>query len=321
MIKKLKSNKIISAFLIIMCIIVLFNPVLYGNVCLDAIAVWTFKILPLLFPMFVLTKAIVSICEPNNNIMEKAFSRLYNTPTGSFNLFFLSTLSGYPTGAKLIANMHNNGQASQVDCEKMLAFCSVSGPMFMLGTVGAIMLKSYTAGLIILISNILASLINGLLYRGKKHKIKQPIQVNKTQTNLSDIVCDSLVSILMVGAYVVLSFLVIQILKETHIIDLLSRFICSVFNINTSQDIVSSVLCGIFEITNGINALSICNTSLMIKIILSSSLIAFGGFSVFFQNLNFISKMKIPIKKLLRQKITQALICFIITLIICLIFL
>ena len=47
----------------------------------------------------------------------------------------------------------------------MLTFCSTSGPLFMLGAVGAGMLSSPAAGAVIALAHYLGALLNGLLYR------------------------------------------------------------------------------------------------------------------------------------------------------------
>lgn len=294
------------------------KPQTYANSCLDAISVWSLKVLPVLFPFFIFTRLIVNLSDNKQNFMDKFFTKLYNTPKGSFNTYFLSTLSGYPMGAKLICTMHNNKQIDTKDAKKMLSFCSVSGPMFMLGTVGVSMLKNFKAGIIILVSNIIASLFNGLLYRGKKVEFKYISNTYKNNSNiLADSVYDSLISILMVGAYIVLSFLIIEILKNLRIIYYLSFAICHIFKCSQLIDVIQSILCGIIEITKGILDLSTTSINLSSKTIIASSLIGFGGVSIMMQSLNFLSKLKIPFKTMLKQKITQCILCAVITTIIC----
>ena len=306
-----------------MCIIIMINPIIYADACLNAISVWALNVLPLLFPFFIFTRLIVSLNQPKHNFMDKFFNRAFHTPIGSFNTFFLSTLSGYPMGAKLICTMSENKQATQKEAEKMLSFCSVSGPMFMLGTVGLMMLKSYKAGMIILISNIIASLLNGLIYRGKNENIiSKPSYVSTKKDNiLADSVYDSLVSILMVGAYIVLSFLIIEIGKNLKIFDFITNAICGVCNLRNSHSVVQSVLFGIVEMTSGILNLSATSISLSLKTVLASGLIGFGGISVLMQSLNFLSKLHISPKKMLLQKFTQCLLCLAITTPLSLIFL
>lgn len=323
MIKTFKSNKIISLTLIIMCIIILFNPKIYAQSCLNAISVWSINILPLLFPFFIFTRIIVNLSQNSSNPLDKLFEKAYHTPKGSFNTFFLATLSGYPMGAKLVCAMHQNKQINVNQAYKMLSFCSVSGPIFMLGTVGVSILSSYKAGLIILISNIIASLVNGFVYRGKKEETNFKIVTLsiKKENILADSVYDSLISILLVGSYIVLSFLIIDMLNNLNIFKMISNTICGVFNISSHHNVVKSILCGIFEITRGIIDLSATNISLKLKTIISSSMIGFGGFSIFFQSFNFLTTLKISAKKMIVQKLTQAIFCLVITTLLCLLFL
>ena len=139
-----------------MCIIIIFNPLTYAKSCLNAVSVWGFKVFPVLFPFFIFVNLISYLNPPKDNFMDKFFNKTYHTPNGSFLTFFLSVLSGYPMGAKLICTMYENKYISSNEAKKMLSFCSISGPMFIIGTVGVMMLQSFKAGFIILIANSLA---------------------------------------------------------------------------------------------------------------------------------------------------------------------
>ena len=52
-------HKLIIAVLLVVCIIFISNPALYSKSCLNAISVWSFKVLPVLLPFFIFTKIIV----------------------------------------------------------------------------------------------------------------------------------------------------------------------------------------------------------------------------------------------------------------------
>ena len=323
MIKTFKSNKFISILLVIMCIILMFNPTIYAKSCLNAISVWAFKVLPVMFPFFVFTRLIVNLSQSKENFMDRLFKKIYNTPVGSFSTFFLSVLSGYPMGAKLICTKYENKQISQNEAKKMLSFCSISGPMFIIGTVGVGMLFSFKSGVIILIANILASLVNGLIYRGKREdfEVKNIYQSQIKSNLLADCVYDSLISILMVGCYIALSFIIIDILKNLGVINILSNAICNIFKIPHLKNVVESVIYGFFEITRGALNLSACPISLSAKTIISSGLIGFGGISIMLQSLGFLNKLDISPKSMFLQKTTQAILCLIITATLCLFFL
>ena len=316
MIKHLKSNKIITLFLFIICIIMILKPLTYAKCFLNGISVWALKVLPLLFPFFVLSKLIVQLSN------RKPFNSSFKS---SILTFLLSCLSGYPMGAKLILEQCKAKQLSSSKAKTMMAFCSVSGPMFMIGSVGIGFLCSYSAGIIILFSNILGAIFNGLIWNkiNKKHS-ELPVQ-NKAilatphtkNFSFSDIVYDSLISILMVGSYIALSFVLIEICEQTHIINFLSRTIyflsCKSVDIRT----IESFIIGLIEITSGIFNLAQTQSSLIVKTIISAFLVSFGGVSILLQNWGIISEIGISWKYILKQKISHSIFSILIACLLC----
>lgn len=375
---KNSKNKIITIIILAICFVFILNPSVYSKSCLNAISVWALNVLPMLLPFFIFTRIIVLICPPKKSVLDKPFKKFYNTPNGSFLIFFLSVISGYPMGAKLISNMYENKYIDNDDALAMLSFCSISGPMFMIGTVGVSIFHSYKTGLIIMIANLLASIFNGLIFRkrikskqiynkkednnflkgsnlqiknvdlalnreknlNKTDKIKdintekdrienrfikenledktnenkeKKIEQNSDNKNessniLADSVYDSLNSILIVGVYIMLSFLIIDLLKNIGFISNVASAICGVFNITDKQNVVESVLSGLVEITRGNLDLASTNISLQAKTIISSGLIGFGGISVLMQSSAFIKNLNLPISSIVTQKICQGIL-------------
>lgn len=375
---KNSKNKIITIIVLAICFVFILNPSVYSKSCLNAISVWALNVLPMLLPFFIFTRIIVLICPPKKSVLDKPFKKFYNTPNGSFLIFFLSVISGYPMGAKLISNMYENKYIDNDDALSTLSFCSISGPMFMIGTVGVSIFHSYKAGLIIMIANLLASIFNGLIFRKrikskqiynkkednnflkgsnlqiknvdlalnreknlnktdkikdlniekdrtenrfikekledktneyKEKKIEQKTENKNESSNiLADSVYDSLNSILIVGVYIMLSFLIIDLLKNIGFISNVASAICGVFNITDKQSVVESVLSGLVEITRGNIDLATTNISLQAKTIISSGLIGFGGISVLMQSSAFIKNLNLPINSIVTQKVCQGLL-------------
>ena len=218
-------------------------------------------------------------------------------------------------GAKLVSSMHLNKKISLNQAKSMLSFCSVSGPMFIIGTVGVSIFNSYKVGLVILISNILACLINGLFYKNKDTFLNEKIEYNSNNLCLADIIYDSLISILMVGAYIAISFVFVDIIKCFNIFNSLGK----IFNLDLS--FIEAVFTGIIEITRGSIEICNANANIILKTILTSGVIAFGGISVFLQSLGFLKSLNIKPKVLLLQKFTQCIICLIVSVPISFIFL
>lgn len=310
---KIKANKLVVVALFFVCIIFIISPSIYAASCLNAISVWGLKVLPTLLPFFIITRIIVNTIPPKPNALDKMFNKVYHTPALSAIIYVLSIISGYPMGAKLICNAYDNKYINQDDAKRMLAFCSVSGPMFIVGTVGVGVFLSYKVGIIILISNIIASLINGLIYRGKKSPLSV-VEIAPTEKKdvLQDSVYDALISVLMVGAFIVLSFLLIEMFKNLGVMHFVAKIIANLFKIKNTAT-VEAFLCGIVEITRGVIELQASGTGILTKTILGSTLIGFGGISVIMQSASFLGRLKIKTSTMVKQKFTQGLLCLVVT--------
>lgn len=310
--KFLSKNKMVVILLLAVCLIFICNPSLYAKSCLNTISVWSVKVLPVLFPFFIFTKIIVALIEPKQTKLDKVFFNIYHTPATSSSVFLLSLISGYPMGAKLVCDMFNRGIYTQQDAKRMLAFCSVSGPMFMVGTVGVAVFGAIKFGIVIMFANILACLVNGLIFKGKKPQkfvlpsATMPQNKQSNENVLSNSVYDALISILMVGAFMVLAFLIIDVLKNTGIL----IFIAKVVEKTTRLDanFVQALLTGSIEITRGVIDLTALACPMQLKLVFASCLIGFGGISIFMQSLSFSSELKIKPSYILLQKLVQGLL-------------
>lgn len=314
------SKRFVILLILFVCFIFACSPKVYIQSFLNALTVWAVNVLPVLFPFFVFTNIIVMLSDFKPNKIDKVFSKIYKTPNGASSIYFLSVLSGYPVGAKLVSGYYFKGSINKQQAENMLSFCSVSGPMFMLGTVGVCIFGSKKFGLIILCSNIIASLINGLFYC-KKNSSKDTVPSHEKSDNiLSKSVYESMINILLVGAYICLSFLLIDMLQNLGILKFISNTICRVTNNRVTRDIVESLLVGIIEITRGCLNLSLSNLPINLSVVLCSGIIGFGGLSVFMQSAHFFDKMQIKKSLIFRQKISQGFFATLISIILSLVF-
>lgn len=271
--------------------------------------IWLINVVPALFPFFILTRIITALNQTSIPVLDKFTSRCFRTSNAGI-IYFLSLLSGYPVGAKLISSYYQNGVIDKTSAKKMFCFCSTSGPMFVIGAVGIGVFGSAKVGYIILIGHILGSFINGLIYRGKD--IKRNIctaQISKTSIN--EIMFDSINAILLVGGYIVLSSIVIQMLQITNILPLICAIICKILPLN--QELINSILCGAIEITNGLVMLGAANANIAIKIFIAAFIIAFSGLCIMMQSVSFLDKVGLKTRELILPKITQAIFSSIIT--------
>lgn len=299
---KTKSRILLTILLLLTIFLFVLNPNLCIQASLNGLKVWLINIVPALFPFFILTRLLISINQNSIPFLDNFTTLCFRTENSGL-IYFLSILSGYPVGAKMISNYYSLGIIDKECASKMLSFCSTSGPMFIVGTVGIGIFRSAKIGYILLISHIIGSFLNGLLYRGKPSTVKFCASA-PSKTTLNDTMYDSIISILLVGGYIIFSFVIIELLKF-QILPLLAKCICiiPIFDYNTTLNF----LCGICEITNGIIGIGKLTIGISIKIVLTSILIAFSGICIMLQSLAFINKIGIRKSTMLLQKFTQSI--------------
>ena len=173
--------------------------------------------------------------------------------------------------------------------------------------------------MLLFITHILGSITVGIIFRFWKKNLatRQQYTISKydnklqiiTVSNLGEILGTSIQSaistILMIGGFVVLFSVVISILNIsgiTSLVCILLEPVCHFLGI--SSQIIASVFTGLFEVTNGINMVSLIKLkNISLNIIVTAILLGFGGLSVLLQVFSIVSKSDLSIKPYVIGKI------------------
>ena len=215
----------------------------------------------------------------------------------------MSLLCGYPIGAKAIADSN----ADQAAATRACAFCSTAGPIFIVATVGAKLLRSTAATAIIVAVHILAAILNGFIYRKKEFAELLDANNKFSPQDFGNTVTSSVLSVLSVGGLIALFYM---------LTDMIRSFL--------PQGVASSLaFCygvGLIEMTNGIVA--VCNhADAATATVLVSSLLALGGACVFFQCYAFLGSKKVKAVDVIKMKLTQSALATILSFILVKLFL
>lgn len=297
----------------------------------SGLSLWANSVVPSLFPFFVATEILMhtNIINYFGIILNKYMKPIFNVRgEGSF-AFIMGIISGYPVGAKIATSFRKNNICSKEECERLLSFTNNSGPLFIIGTVGILMFKNTTIGILLFTTHLLACISVGFIFRFWKNNsfsndIKTNIKNKNTNTivtlsNLGEILAESInnsiSTIFLIGGFVVLFSSIIAILKSSGILNIIELFFTPIFNfINIDTSFIKPLFTGILEITNGINSIStIPCKKLSINIILTAFLLGFGGISVLLQVLSITSKTDLSIKPYIYGKILQGIFAAIYT--------
>lgn len=315
-------------FFLVFAFFVFLLIIIFPNTYLPSISrgvmVWATVILPGLIPFMFFSKIMTSMPYTFKSCfwLSKITNKCFKTPNITGYIYFMSVLSGYPLGAKLTKDFFDSGHLSLSQAKKVITFCSTSGPIFMIGSIGASLLSSYASGVIIFCSNILGSFFNGLLFRGKKEKVTISSQFTPPPSRdiLSDSMYSTVLSSLFVGGFIAMAFLLVEILSHLNIINLVGSLLNNTIFLG-KLNIGGQIASGLIEVTRGCLELSQSSLSLQIKTILASGIIAFGGLSVHLQCMGFLSSVGIKYSYFLKTKLAHTLITVVLAIIFSIIFL
>lgn len=365
-----KKQIFITIFLLTFSLLFVINSSKYISVTIDGILLYGTKILPTLLPFFFVTKIlsnfnfIYAVC----NQFSFLTKLLFNTKAISSYIFFMSIISGYPVGAKLTTEFYENKIIDKNDAQKILSFCSTSGPLFIIGTVGVGFFYNQFLGILIFLIHVISSILNGIIYRnlgsrkivkfsskkgvkndGKidnnfnakldekidvKHdkilcqnldenlvknnsNIIKNLNIENTKINgknfsLQECMYSSIQSVLIVGGYIIIFYVLIQILLDYNILSPLINLL----NLLGLPSIQSKGLCaGLIEITKGISILS-TSSNIKLNFIISNFLISFSGVSILMQANAFLDKININKKIYVLQKFTHGVISLVLSIIV-----
>ncbi len=296
-----------------------------------AIIIWANSIVPILLPFFIFADFIKRTGNP-----ERLPKRIYP--------FVLAFLSGYPVGAKATSDLVSCGRLSPEEAEKVLSYSLVTGPAFIIGTIGAF-LGSYKAAGVIAAAHYAGAVLNGLLYRTPKMGKRKGYGVrafSEVMTNRSEnsapkptknrrensaskptknrhglseeavpATSESFTAAILSGfrsMAVILAYLILFMIA----IDLIEATgaLDAIKN-----ETAASFLKGIFEMTVGAKMISLCDINLRLKTALISFVVSFGGFSVIGQSVSMTSGSGIGSGTILKIKLTHGLLAGIISVI------
>lgn len=314
---KTNYKNIFLIIIILTCIgLILLMPKIAMKSFFEGIRIWSIKVLPSLLPFFLLTKLLsyTNFATSTGKIFTPITNKLYGVGGISGYIYVMSIISGYPVGAKLTSDFYNNGLISSGQAKTITSFTSTSGPLFILGSVSIGMFNDSKLGIILLLSHYLGAILNGFLYRIKKSNMMITKQSTlKSDNFLNESMTNSITSILVVGGFIALFYMIISICIA---LNLFNPIISLLKVININPDISSSVICGIIEVTTGCLFLSKITTSFILKASILSFLISFGGLSIHAQAYCFLKNFNMSYILFLLQKFTHAIFSTLITVLI-----
>ncbi len=217
-------------------------------------------LIPSFFPFLVFAGFLIESGLPKmvGKLFDPLFKLLFKLPGSTASAFIVGILAGYPVGAKFVAGLYQKGLLTKSEAERSLCFCVNSGAGFIIGAVGAGILHSVSAGILLFTAHISASLLIafGSRFQSKKAGCGATPPVMAQNKSISEkfvfSVIDAGHTMLNICAFVILFSALTSILAGCQLIPALAQTLGGLFGgVGLTAHTFESLLTGLLEVTNG----------------------------------------------------------------------
>lgn len=300
-------------FIIIALIGIITNPSLSLSSAASGLSIWFNIVIPSLLPFLIISEILIGLgfVDFIGKLLSPLMGPLFNLPgEGAFPIS-MAVISGYPVGAKLTSRLREERLISKIEANRLIAFTSTSGPLFMLGAVSIGMLQNPKIAPLILIPHYLSAILLGFIfsfYNSKNNRfmvknnkgIFEEIKSSyiiwlKTKKSIGSLITksikESMDTIILIGGLVIFYSVMVEIVFNMNFFKSFLYYLSNIISVDTQ--IIRAVISGFFEVTVGCKNIAATNLSLINKVLIINFLIGWSGLSVHSQALSFINNTDI----------------------------
>ena len=279
-------------------------PARYTESVREGVSLWAIAVLPATFPFLFLTALFtkLKLYRGFSRAVSPLAGRLFRVSGAGGCAAVLSALSGYPVGARTVYDLTRFGLLKKEEAFRVACLATTTGPMFLVGAVGAGMYNNAAAGWVLLVAHLAAVWLTCFFLRFTANPAPlAPPDLPRERADIYEILMQSVLSVLCVGGSIALFYAFGQMLSD----------IGNAAGI-TDVPMLEGVLRGLLEMTSGCSLLA--KNFSPLSLALSCFLVTFGGACVLMQQLVYLTRAGVKALPFLLVKFLQgvlaALICF-----------
>ncbi|SDS20507.1 sporulation integral membrane protein YlbJ [Paenibacillaceae bacterium GAS479] len=303
-------------------------PVLESS--LKGLSIWWDVLFPALFPFFVLSELMLGlgIVHFAGKLLDPFMRPVFRIPGSGGFVLAMGYLSGYPVGARLTSQLWDQRLINKVEGERLVAITTSSDPIFLIGAVSVGFFHQAAIAPVLAAAHYGGSLLIGLLMRfhGRDETTSDTAAENglgkstgarsasraRSQRGLSaalkamhvarqldgrpfsvlikDAIQSGLKLMIVVGGLVVLFSVVMELLRQTALLNLLEQALGLVFQaFGGSPTSATTIVNGLFEVTLGAKSAAETEAPLMHQTALAAWVLSWAGLSVHAQIASLLS--------------------------------
>ncbi len=332
--QKRASTLLVAAVATAVTLALVLYPELAFHAARRGLDIWWFTVFPALLPFFIAGQVLMALGVVHflGVLLERFMRPLFNVPGVGAFVVAMGLASGYPIGAVLTARLCREGQLHPAEAERLMSFCNTADPLFMAGAVAVGMFGRPELAAAIMGAHYVAALGTGLVLRFHRRAERSPDPAPPGGGRLlpaavaalvaardrdgrplgqimGDAVRDSIQTLLLVGGFIILSAVVIDMLTRIGLVAWVSTGLAWVLGpLGVRAGAASALVSGFFEITIGTKAASVAPAPLLQRLMLCNAVIAWSGLSVLAQVAAVSQGTGISLRPYLLARLLQAVL-------------
>ena len=308
---------------------------------LRGLSIWWEVLFPALFPFFVISELLLGfgIVHFFGKLLDPLMRPVFRLPGIGGFVVTMGSISGYPVGARLTAQLWEQGLINRTEGERLVAFTTTSDPIFLIGAVSIGFFHNAQLAAILAAAHYGGGLIIGLLMRYHDKHLSIPVTANKPSTKLiagkprrltiairamhearlldgrsfgallQDSMQSALRLMIVVGGLVVFFSVVVEMLTHAGLVSLLAdalHFILTMFGLPIQ--LADPIVYGLFEVTLGAREAGQASSGLMHQAAFAAWVLSWGGLSVHAQVISILNQTPLRYKPFLLARLLHGFI-------------
>lgn len=326
-----------SAVLVIMIICF---PEASFQASLQGLQIWWKLVFPALLPFLILTEILIGlgIIQALGTLLHPFMRTIFRLPGVGGWALASGLLVGFPSGAKITSDLLKKGLLTREEGERLAAISHLCSPLFLITVVGVGFLQSARLGVALAIVHYISALAAALFLLNKADRQSQSI-ASKLQNQpaagfietmrdaylqdgrpfgklLGDSVSASIHALMLIGGYMMIFSVIINVISLSGIQESLHFFIQALLGFTyLGPDSSSHILNGIFEIHLGAYAFSQSQEiPLVWQLAFMGAFLGWGGFSAHAQVSGLTNQTPIRYVPFFAARFLHGALAFILTL-------
>ena len=272
-----------------LCFLLLLYPQAAKNGLLSGLWLCFSSLIPSLLPFMILSDLFLQLFTDGkeSRIMAVLTQRCLCLPACCLPVILFSFIGGYPVGAALTCTLLENGQLDRSAAQRMLQFCVIPGPAFVVSAVGNGLLHSSMAGWLLYTSVSVSAVFLGLLSRRGGDLLLSTPKTDRTSAGIAAVtraVTNSASAMMHICTWVCFVSALLGFLDAFAV-----------------PERVRLTVCALCEVTNGC-----AQAANKVSLPVLAAMLGWGGFATHLQILPYVLKTKLPLRRFLLFRFLNA---------------